>query len=82
MAKASFFSNHLKVRRKDKYLVVEARRICQHGHVLDEVFLTLPIELASLFTQVEQTQDSVSPEEQNNNDSVAHKRFKRFLSDN
>ena len=54
MAKASFFVNDIKVRRKGDYLVLEARKQCQHGTVFDEVFLTVPAKLAHLFTEIGQ----------------------------
>lgn len=82
MAKASFFANHLKVRRKGKFLIIEARRICQHGTVFDEIFLTVPAELAHLFTSIEQAQNSTLPETQNNNTNVLAERFRRFHGDN
>ncbi len=54
MAKASFFVNDIRVRRKGDFLVLEARKQCQHGTVFDEVFLTVPAKLAHLFTEIDQ----------------------------
>lgn len=82
MAKASFFANDLKVRKKGEYLIVEARKMCQHGTVFDEIFLTVPAEWAPLFTRIEQTPNSVPSEDQNGQADTITNRFKRFLTDN
>ncbi len=81
MAKASFFVNDIKVRRKGEYLVLEARKKCQHGTVFDEVFLTLPGQLESLFTMIEGNDSLYSQDNMNNSDSLAQ-RFKRFSGNN
>jgi hypothetical protein len=81
MAKASFFANDIKVRRKGNYLVLEARKKCQHGTVFDEVFLTLPGQLESLFTMIEGSYSLYSQDNMNNSDSLAQ-RFKRFSGNN
>lgn len=81
MAKASFFANEIKVRRKGDYLVLEARKKCQHGTVFDEVFLTLPGQLESFFSMIENDHSLYSQDNMNNSDSLAQ-RFKRFSGDN
>ena len=81
MAKASFFVNDIKVRRKGEYLVLEARKKCQHGTVFDEVFLTLPGQLESLFTMIKGNDSLYSQDNMNNSDSLAQ-RFKRFSGNN
>ena len=82
MAKASFYVNDLKVRRKGEYLVLEARKKCHHGTVFDEVFLTLPGELEAIFTKIDQNDNSLpSQDSPDQSDSLAQ-RFKRFSGDN
>jgi hypothetical protein len=82
MAKASFFANDIKVRRKGEYLVLEARKKCQHGTVFDEVFLTLPGQLESLFTVIAENEHPLHSQDNiNNSDSLAQ-RFKRFSGNN
>lgn len=81
MAKASFFVNDIKVRRKGEYLILEARKKCQHGTVFDEVFLTLPGQLESFFTMIEGNDSLYSQDNMNNSYSLAQ-RFKRFSGNN
>lgn len=78
MAKASFYINDVTVRCDGDYLVLEARKKCQHGTVFDEVFLTLPKQLAHLFTRIEGMEDpSIEP----STESLL-KQFRRFSTDN
>jgi hypothetical protein len=78
MAKASFYVNSIKVRKKEDYLVLEARKQCQHGTVFDEVFLTLPGELSYLFNDIENPSENEFKGE-----SVSLlERFKRFNETN
>ena len=81
MVKASFYVNDIKVRRKGEYLVLEARKKCQHGTVFDEIFLTLPGKLDTLFTMVEQSHSEFHQNNINQSTSFAQ-RFKRFSGDN
>jgi hypothetical protein len=82
VAKALFFANSLTVRKRGDYLVLQAQMKCQHGKVLDEVFLTLPGQLTHLFTSIEDACDNtVSGEGLNKTNSLAE-RFKRFSNDN
>ena len=82
MAKASFFVNHLKVRKKNEFLIIEAKKMCRHGTVSDEVFLTIPAEWATLFTKIEQTQDAASLQGGKHEPKTIVERFKRFSSEN
>ena len=78
MAKASFFVNSIKVRRKEGYLILEARKQCQHGTVFDEVFLTLPREFEHLFTNI----DNSSEQPLENDSASLLEHFKRFNGNN
>ena len=80
MAKASFYVNDIKIRKKGDHLVLEARKQCQHGTVFDEIFLTLPSELGFNFTMIDTTQDIPSLKDKNNDSLAEH--FKRFTTDN
>ncbi len=79
MAKASFYVNDLKVKRKGDFLVIEARKKCKHGTVFDEVFLTVPAGMASLLNVKEQNHSNL---EDNNKSTYLAERFKRFTLDN
>jgi hypothetical protein len=80
MAKASFYVNDIKVRRKGEFLVLEARKRCQHGTVFDEIYLTLPVQLVHLFTKVEGAKAGESIGDIDSN--ILAKRFKRFSGNN
>lgn len=80
MAKASFYVNDIKVRKKGDHLILEARKQCQHGTVFDEIFLTLPSELGFNFTMVDTRQDF--PSLKNNENKSLTEHFKRFTTDN
>ncbi len=80
MAKASFFVNDIKVRKQGDYLILEAFKKCSHGTVFDEVYLTLPVQLMHLFTNVEGIKGSKFNGDINSD--VLAKRFKRLLGDN
>ena len=82
MAKASFFVNDIKIRKKGDFLVLEARKVCQHGTVFDEVFLTLPGKLGTFFTQIEGNPNSIFSQNPAGNLETLTERFKRFSSDN
>ena len=82
MAKASFFANDLKVRRKGEFLVIEARKKCQHGTIFDEVFLTVPAEWAPLFTRIDQSQNIASLQIKKIETLTLAERFERFSSEN
>lgn len=80
MAKASFFVNHITVRKKGEFLVIEAKKMCQHGTVFDEVFLTLPGEMDCYFTQIESAQ--ADPPAGHPKNQGPAERFRRYMSDN
>lgn len=82
MAKASFFVNDIKMRRKGEYLVLEGRKKCQHGTVFDEIFLTLPGQLESLFTMIEEEDHSPYSQDNTNDSNSLTQRFKRFSGNN
>ena len=60
MVKAAFFINDVRLRRNGEFLVLEARQRCPHGNVFDEIYLTLPIEMARYFN-IEQHEDDDKP---------------------
>ncbi len=82
MAKAAFFVNHVKVKRKGDFLLVEARRKCQHGTVFEEVFLTLPGDFDYLFSYVEEDSETLYGSGQKEQASNIPNRLKRFLGEN
>jgi hypothetical protein len=82
MAKASFFVNDITIRKKGEYLVIEARKKCQHGTVFDEIFLTLPGNLEFFFTTIDQNYKSLFTESNDNKSGNLFDRFERFSSDN
>lgn len=82
MANAAFFVNDIKVKKKGQYLVVEARKKCQHGTVFDEVFLTLPVQLEYLFSRVEDYNKKKFSENESSDSTCLTELFKRFSSEN
>lgn len=65
MAKAVFFVNDIKVHKQGKYLVLEAQNKCQHGTVFDEVFLSMPANLAGQFSHFQKDEKSDAAKVQN-----------------
>ena len=63
MAQAAFFVNELDIVDKGEYLVLVGQRKCVHGHVIDQVVITVPSELKHLFRAfgpAENSADAVS----------------------
>lgn len=81
MAKASFYVNDIRVRRKGEFLVLQARKKCQHGTVFDEISLTMPGELAVFFKMIEQ-EDTPPVQQDMKYSDLLSERLKRFLGDN
>jgi hypothetical protein len=79
MAKAAFFVNDLKIVEKGKFLVLEARRQCEHGHVIDQVFLTLPAELGKVLAELSGTQTSGAETPDSAPRSVWHNRLEQYF---
>ncbi len=82
MASAMFYVNDVRVKKCRGQLVLAARRRCPHGGVFDEVYLTMPEEMASLFNQVESCDHADSPDARPKKSARFEDRFKRFSSDN
>jgi hypothetical protein len=82
MANAAFYVNDIRIIRHGEYLVLVARRRCPHGGVFDEVYLTMPEDLASFFNQIESCDCADSPDTPPENSTRLEDRFKRFSSDN
>jgi hypothetical protein len=82
MANAAFYVNDIRIIRHGEHLVLIARRKCPYGGVFDEVYLTMPEELASLFNQIESCDCADSPDTARENSTRFKDRFKRFSSDN
>jgi len=53
MAQAAFSVNCVRIIDKGEYLVIEGKKQCKHGHVIDHVLLTVPVEIKGLFRDLE-----------------------------
>jgi hypothetical protein len=64
MAQAAFFVNDLKITDKGRVLILEARRQCGHGNVIDQIFLTFPAELKHVFAELAESEarDTETPD--------------------
>jgi hypothetical protein len=58
MAQASFCVNQVRLIDKGEYVVIEGKRECQHGHVIDHVLLSVPAEIKGLFRALDEEDES------------------------
>lgn len=49
MAQAAYFVNDLKIVDKGRFLIIEAQRQCEHGHIVDQILLACPAQLRHVF---------------------------------
>lgn len=81
MAQASFFINNIRVIKQGQYLILEARRVCPHGTVFDEVLLTMPAECESLFAKQEQSRNKSASLTNTDEQDSLKELFARFSKD-
>ena len=80
MASAAFYINDLQIKQHEGHLILAARRRCPHGRVFDEVYLTMPEDLASFFrdTEPEKKEESSPIATEPESPLPLSDRFKRF----
>lgn len=81
MAQAAFFVNELKIMDKGKFLLIEGKRKCANGQVIEQVLLTVPAEFKRLFRTFEPADFAETRPGKDDSAAVTH-RLKRYFENN
>ena len=82
MARAAFYVDELSVTEKGKYLIIEGRRRCPHGHAVEEVFVTVPIKLKHLFAEVRDDSESSEVNRPDDQSPAVAERLRKYFENN
>ena len=82
MAQAAFFVDELTITEKGKYLLIEGKRQCPHGHAVEQVFITVPVELRHLFAKVNRSGESSKADRSETDSAAVADRLRRYFENN
>ncbi|MGQ9650879.1 MAG: hypothetical protein ACUVXJ_12270 [Phycisphaerae bacterium] len=80
MAQAAFTVNHVRLIDKGDHLVIEGKKQCMHGHVIDHVLLTVPAELKPVLREFLEETEQQKPSTTADSSAVTNRLEKYFRS--